>query len=59
MGIKYIHATLIVISILLSLGFGAWAMMHSAYALWGYASFLAAAGLTVYGVQFIKQMKVL
>jgi hypothetical protein len=56
MGIKYIHVTLIVISILLCLGFGFWGLAHD-YALWGYGSFAAAVALTFYCLQFIKKMK--
>ncbi|MDE2009718.1 MAG: hypothetical protein KGJ09_06525 [Candidatus Omnitrophica bacterium] len=58
MGIKNIHVLLIVISILLSVGFGFWAVFHN-YAVWGYLSFIIAAVLIVYCVQFIKKMKTL
>ena len=58
MGIKYIHVILIVVSIALALGFGCWTLSHS-YMIWGYGSFILAAGLLVYCVQFIKKMKVL
>ena len=58
MGIKYIHVILIVISILLSLGFGFWALIHG-YGLGGYGSFAVAFGLIVYCVQFIRKMKAL
>ena len=58
MGIKYIHVTLIVVSILLSLGFGFWTLNHD-YTAWGYVSFVTAVGLIVYCVQFVKKMKVL
>ena len=56
MGIKYIHVVLIAVSILLSLGFGAWALYHS-YAACGYLSFLIAVALLIYCVKFIKKMK--
>ena len=58
MGIKYIHVTLIVVSIILSLFFGFWALNHD-YAVWGYISFATAAGLVFYCVKFIKKMKAL
>jgi hypothetical protein len=58
MGIKYIHVTLIVVSIALSIGFGLWTLNHNDAAI-GYASFAIAIGLVVYCVQFIKKMKAL
>lgn len=58
MGIKYIHVTLIVVSILLCLGFGFWTLNHN-NALWAVGSFAVALGLTVYCVQFIQKMKAL
>ncbi len=58
MGIKYIHVTLIVVSIALCLGFGFWALKHD-YGPLGYCSFAIAVGLIVYCVQFIKKMKAL
>lgn len=58
MGIKYIHVTLIIVSIALSLGFGFWTLSHD-YTAWGYGSFAIAVGLIVYCVQFVKKMKVL
>ena len=58
MGIKYIHVTLIVVSIALCLGFGLWNLIHD-YTFSGYCSFAVAAGLIVYCVQFIKKMRTL
>jgi hypothetical protein len=58
MGIKYIHVTLIVVSIVLALGFGLWTLNHN-YTIWGYCSFAVAIGLTIYCIQFVKKMKVL
>jgi hypothetical protein len=58
MGIKYIHVTLIVVSIALCIGFGLWTLNHDELPL-GYASFALAAGLFVYCVQFVKKMKAL
>jgi len=58
MDIKYIHVVLIVVSIILSLGFGFWALIHD-YGLLGYCSFAIAVGLIIYCVQFIKKMKAL
>jgi hypothetical protein len=58
MGIKYIHVTLIVVSILLALGFGFWALNHEFMA-WGYGSFAMAVGLIVYCLKFIRKMKAL
>ena len=57
MDIKYIHVTLIVVSIALSLGFGFWALIH-AYMVWGYCSFAVALGLIIYCMRFIQKMKV-
>ena len=58
MGIKYIHVTLIVVSILLCLGFGFWTLNHND-TLWALGSFAVAVGLTAYLAQFIKKMKAL
>ncbi len=58
MGIKYIHVTLIVVSIALCLGFGLWALNHD-YAPLGYCSFVLAVGLIIYCVKFIQQMRTL
>ncbi len=58
MDIKYIHVTLIVVSIALSLGFGFWTLSHS-YMTSGFISFAIGAGLIVYCVRFIKKMKAL
>jgi hypothetical protein len=58
MGIKYIHVILILVSIALSLGFGAWTLKHDQTA-WGYCSFAVAVGLVFYCVQFIRKMKAL
>ena len=58
MGIKYIHVVLIVVSILLSLGFGLWTLNHN-YTASGHCSFAIAIGLIFYCVQFIKKMKAL
>ena len=58
MGIKYIHVTLIVVSIALALGFGLWALMHNA-PVSGYVSLGLMCGLIYYCVQFIKKMKAL
>ena len=58
MGIKYIHVVLILVSIVLSIGFGVWTLNHD-YAIWGYVSFATAVALIVYGVNFIKKMKAL
>jgi hypothetical protein len=58
MGIKNIHLLLIVVSIILSLGFGFWTLSHH-YTAWGYFSFILALLLIIYCVQFIKKMKAL
>ncbi len=58
MGIKYIHVTLIVVSIVLCLGFGFWALNHD-YTVWGYCSFAIAVGLVIYCVKFIRKMRTL
>ncbi|MDE2028005.1 MAG: hypothetical protein KGK03_07020 [Candidatus Omnitrophica bacterium] len=58
MGVKNIHVVLIIVSIILSLGFGFWTLGHN-YILWGYASFVLAAALTLYCVKFVKKMKAL
>jgi len=58
MGIKYIHVILIIVSILLSLGFGLWTLNHDFMA-WGYCSFVIAVALIIYCVKFIQKMKAL
>ena len=58
MGIKYIHVVLIISSIILSLGFGLWALSHN-YTASSYCSFAIAAGLIFYCIQFIKKIKAL
>lgn len=58
MGIKYIHVLLIAASIALSIGFGLWTLNHN-YASSAVCSFIVAAGLLLYCVQFIKKMKAL
>jgi hypothetical protein len=58
MGIKYIHVVLIIVSILLSIGFGFWTLNRN-YTASGYVSFAVAVGLIIYCVQFIRKMKAL
>ena len=58
MGIKNIHIILISASILLSLVFGLWGLNHDFKTL-GYISLLTSVSLVIYGVQFIKKVKVL
>ena len=58
MGIKNIHIVLIAAAFLLSLVFGLWALNHDYQGL-GYCSLVAAAGLVIYGIQFIKKLKAL
>lgn len=56
MGIINIHLFLITVAILLSLGFGWWALHHS-FQILGYCSLAIAVGLFFYGLQFIKKVK--
>ena len=56
MSIKHIHLTLIIFSLVLSLGFSFGAGAHE-YKILGYVSFIIALGLVFYCVQFIKKMK--
>lgn len=58
MGIKYIHVTLIVVSIALFLGFGGWSLAH-AYTASATVSLGLAVFLVFYCIKFIKSMKVL
>lgn len=58
MGIKYIHVTLIVVSIALCLGYGIWTLNHN-YTVMAYLSFAMAVALVVYCIQFIRKMKAL
>jgi len=58
MDIKYIHVLLIVVSIILSLGFGLWTLNHN-YRPLGFCSFAIAVGLIIYCVKFVKKMKAL
>lgn len=63
MSLKAFHIFFIATSILLAVGFGVWeilAFTESGKALQlmiGIASFLAAGGLVVYGVRFLKKLK--
>jgi hypothetical protein len=56
MGIKNIHILLVAISFLLAVFFGIWALNNHAQA-WGAGSFAAAAGLLIYGINFIKKAR--
>ena len=58
MGVKNIHLALIIIAFIFSLVFGVWSLTKMG-TVWAYASFAAALGLGIYGVQFIKKLKVL
>ncbi|GEM_PF-1602808 len=58
MGIKNIHIILIAASVLVCLFFGFWSV-HHAHSRWAIASFVVAAGLAVYGINFIKKSKTL
>lgn len=56
MGIKNIHIMLISCSVLVALVFGFWALNHD-YRLLGYVSLIVAAGLVVYGINFLNKVK--
>jgi len=58
MGIKNIHIILITASVLVCLFFGFWSF-NNAHSQWGIVSFVVAAALTVYGINFIKKSKTL
>jgi len=56
MGIKKIHILLIVLSCVLALFFGVWAIGHK-YSIEGGCSLVIAVGLFVYAILFLKKMK--
>lgn len=56
MGIKNIHIFLISCSVVVAVIFGFWALGH-AYPVLGGLSLAAAAGLAIYGVNFLKKTK--
>jgi len=61
MSLKAFHIAFIVCSVLLALGFGAWALLQEtggvSYSVLGIASFIVAVVLVVYGVWFLKKLK--
>ena len=63
MSLKAFHIVFIALSILLALGFGVWEILAYAESgqigqlMIGIASLVAAAGLAVYGVRFMKKLK--
>ena len=63
MSLKHFHIVFIVLAVLSSLGFGAWALMSDAAAssdairVTGWLSLILAAGLAVYGVWFFRKAK--
>ena len=58
MGIKNIHIALIGCSVLISGVFGIWGLKHE-YAELGGISLIAAVGLAIYGINFLKKAKAL
>jgi len=58
MGIKNIHIILITASVLVCLFFGLWSV-NNGHVGWGMTAFVVGAGLTVYGINFIKKTKTL
>ena len=58
MGIKNIHIALISCSVIVSLVFGFWAMGHN-YQMLGATAVIAAVALVVYGISFLKKVKML
>ena len=58
MGIKNIHVVLIVASIVLSIFYGIWAINHD-YIILAVVAFIAACGLLVYCIKFIRKTKAL
>ena len=65
MSIKAIHLIFIILSIVLSMGFGIWGLgfacheINRGYCLAGWIGILIAFGLGIYGWYFIKKMKTL
>jgi len=63
MSLKIFHIIFIVLSIILSFGFGIWSIQfsntenQSGYFWAGIASFFIGVALIVYGVNFLKKMK--
>ena len=58
MGIKNIHIVLIACSVLVALVFGIWALNNNNQAL-ACASLIAGFGLVIYGINFLKKVKIL
>ncbi len=56
MGIKNIHIVLISASVLLCLFFGLWSV-NNGHGAWGVVSFIIAAGLIIYAIDFVKKAK--
>lgn len=58
MSLKAFHVVFVVFSLGITIGFGLWALKtNPAYKGWGIASFVAAAGLLVYGVTFLQKLR--
>lgn len=63
MSLKAFHIVFIAVSTLLAIAFGVWEVLRYmetgsiGMLLAGLASFVAAAGLVVYGVRFLKKLK--
>ena len=58
MGIKNIHIVLISCSVLVALVFGLWSFNNN-YQPGGCISFVIAAALVIYGINFLKKVKIL
>ena len=63
MSLKAFHLVFVTVSVLLSLGFGVWAITDyqksgsTASLCWGVGSFAAAVALVVYGRWFLRKLK--
>ena len=57
MSLKTFHIFFISVSVLLSLGFGAWCLGQPGYTAAGIGSFVAAAALVAYEVVFLQRFK--
>lgn len=63
MSLKAFHIVFVAVSVILAVGFGAWAIReyrsagHAAHLAWGIASLVGAVGMIVYGRWFLHKLK--
>lgn len=57
MSLKTFHLIFITVAILFCLGFGVWCLGQTGYHLLGWGTFVAAAGLVVYEILFVRKFR--